>query len=221
MNKTELNKYVRDCRSQGETFCLEHDTYTVTLKQLSLSSVAAIANKIASEVVTDSGEYRPCLKEPLLIFYILMESGGIRFAEFHAEEMFTLLNSPLGHALSGLSGSLPWLKRLCGLVDEKVDYRKSIYTASNSPVNHKLSVLVDKEISVQNALYDSLKYMQDFSMNISPEEMKHVLGQVKEFTEMMKKPELSDRFVETIQRNAQDERIGEADRIIRMNKGGE
>lgn len=187
MNKTELNKYMKVCGLKDETLCLENNTYTVTLKQLSLSSIAAIANKISSEVVTDSGEYRPCLKEPLLIFYILMESGGIKFAEFHAEEMFTLLNSPMGDEIFVLCRSSRWLKWLCDLVDEKIEFRKSIRAASNSLVNQKLAALVDKELSVQNALYDSLKYMQEFSVNFSAEEMKHVLGELKEFTEVMKK----------------------------------
>lgn len=216
MNKLELNKYIETLEPTMTIGDLDK-AYSITLHNLSLSVVIAIANKISSEVVTDLGEYRPELKEPLLLFYILKESADIEFDSFDAEEMFALLNSNLGQKVIGQSKYNNWLNKLDVLVKEKIVHRNSIYCNPNSLVNDKLITLIDKELSVQNAMYDSVKYMEDLSQNFTADDMSNFMVKISEFTEMMKNPKLNDRFIATVQKNAQEDRLVVADGIIKMN----
>lgn len=217
MNNTEFNEYMNTVSANEMATRFENGILSIDLEPLPLSTIIAIANKISSEVVTDFGEYRPELREPFIYFYILKESAGIDFTEFDAEEMFEFANSGLGLKIDRYSQSLYWLVKLNKLIEEKIEHRKSIYCNPANLVNDKLSSLIDKELSVQNALYESVKYMEDLSQNFTADDMSNFLAQIQEFTTMMKAPKVSDRFFETVQKNAQDERIQEAEKIVKLN----
>lgn len=193
-----------------------HDSYVdIKLKPLDFYTSVAIANTISANVVTDFGEYYPELTDILLLFNILKESAGIEFEDFDKVTMYSLLNSKVGSQINELYKSeCSWISKLHALTMDKIEHRKSVYCNPNNIVNHKISALIDKELDVQNALLDSTKYMEDLSKDFTAEDLATYMNKINEFTELLKNPELSERFLAIVQNNAQDERILEADRII-------
>lgn len=210
MTKTELDNYIK---AQNTTPSLDIDKCSIELKTLNFFTCAAIAERVSENVVNDLGEYRPELLEILLLLNILKESAGIEFDESYENEMFTVLNSPLGREIVGRD----WVKRLYNMTIEKIEYRKSQYCNPNNLINDKLLDLINKEIETQTATYDSLKYVQDMNTSFTPDQMQEFMDKITEFTDMMKNPEIKDKFFENIQAAAQDERLQKAEKIIQMN----
>lgn len=220
MTKNELNKYLKDANKNVEIIVKNPDNeleYTIVFKTLDFATVVAIANNISNIVVTDFGDYKPELKSLLLLYHVLKESSDVKIKEFDAEEMFKIRYSEIGSKtlIDGLT--VDWMRALMDLTNEKIEYRKSIFCNPNNLVNQKLSTLIDKELDVQTGLHDSVKYMEDLSQNFTAKDMAEFMLQIQEFTNLMQDPERSDKFFSTIQQNAQDKRLKEADKIIKLN----
>lgn len=145
MNKTQLNQYMKTVKRE-ETFDISDHTYTVTLKPLDFYTCAAIADLVAENVVTDSGEYRPELTEVLLLFNVLKESANIKFTGFDADEMFAVSNSELGQAIGDRYQTIAWMRHLRNMVQDKIDGRRSIYASPDGLISRKISALVDQQI---------------------------------------------------------------------------
>lgn len=221
MTKNDLNKYLKDTNKNVEIVVKNPDdelTHTIVFKTLDFATVVAIANNISNMVVTDFGDYKPELKELLLLYHVLKESSDIKIKEFNVEEMFKIHYSEIGCKTLIELLTVDWMRVLLDLINEKIEYRKSILCNPNNIVNQKLSTLIDKELEVQIGLHDSVKYMEDLSQNFTVNDMSEFMLQIQEFTKLMQDPERNDKFFSTIQQNAQDKRLKEADKIIKLNE---
>lgn len=202
MTKNELNQYI-EAVNAAVTLSVSYSdngAIKVVFSPPDFPKAVAIADNIAELVVSDTGDYRPELKDLLLLYHVLNEASDIEdFGEgqFDESHMFRLLNSELGvRVMEELPLEALWMLRLARLADEKIQYRRSLLCNPLGPVNQKIAQLACKELETQKALYDSLQSIREIHHAFTPEQLKEFMKKMGDFSDMMKNPELNDQFFE-------------------------
>lgn len=99
----------------------------VIQENMDYETLIAISNKITDVVVTED-QYKPEYKKPLYLYYVLNNMSNYKPLqtnnELNINEMFKLLNSPIGKKINEVICEIPTLKELNEIINEKIAYKK-------------------------------------------------------------------------------------------------
>ena len=219
MTKTNLYKFIETNHNDFDLTIDLKAAGSLMFKPIDFVTAVAVANKIAENVVTEYGDYRPEYKKPLLMHYLLEQSAGIKLGEFDSEKMFLIYNSEIGITLDDqYDDKHPWLRNLANLIDDKIQFRKKMYCDPNSLVNNKISELIMKQLENEEKTEALMGTLTEFSKSFNSEEIREFTKLASELNDAIQTPELSDDFFKRIQDNAQDKRVKEADAILEKAK---
>lgn len=214
MTITDLNEYIDTIKDDFELEIAINENATLSFSPLDFDTSTAIANKVAENIVTEYGDFRPEYEKPMLLFHLLEKSAGIEMDDFDVDKMYILWTS-IGGVLEDKMYNCRWASSLFSLIEQKIKFRKKMYCNPNSFINSKLSELVMKQLENEAKTETFMDTLSELSKSFNPDEIREYTKMASELNEAIQNPEVSDKFFKRIQAESQNKRIKEADEILK------
>jgi hypothetical protein len=143
-------------------------------ENMDYETLIAISDKIADVVVTEE-QYKPEYKKPLYLYYVLDNMSNYKplqtSNELNINEMFKLLNSPIGQKIDEVICEIPTLKELNEMINEKIAYKKEVLLHKSS-LDELFKSLNSLLITInEKARRLDIDHLENLIKNLKPKEI--------------------------------------------------